>query len=284
MAKTEKQVIWKPYPDYPFIEANQFGEIRVKDRVVMRKDGSKLPVKGYILKQYLQKNGYMRVHFSVNHKMINLSVHRVVASCFLPNPNNLPEINHIDNDPTNNAVSNLEWCTHKYNMDYREKFGTSAKEATKVLRKPVFAVNLKTFKVLQFESQSEAARQLGIHIESINRVLKGKLNQTGGYWFTEDENEISDEKIRKIKVRAYSFSDIIAINLQTLEVLRFKSQSDAARHLGVNQSSINAVVNDRCKTAGGYWFCRVDLKVVEKVRAKFGDEISNFVRDLIHER
>lgn len=72
-------------------------------------------------------------------------VHRIVATCFLPNPNNWLEVNHKDNDRTNNEVSNLEWCTRQYNIDYREKYGVPAKESAKVLREPLFAVNLKTF-------------------------------------------------------------------------------------------------------------------------------------------
>lgn len=116
----------------------------------------------------------------------------MVATCFIPNPNNHPEVNHIDNDRTNNKVSNLEWCTSQYNSDYKKNFGTSA---TETLGKPVFAVNLETEKILRFKSQSEAARRLGVHRGDISMVVKGKLNQAGGYWFCNaDENAV--EKVR----------------------------------------------------------------------------------------
>lgn len=67
----------------------------------------------------LQKNqGYIRVGLSKNGIKTWLRVHRLVAQAFLPNPDNLPQINHKDEDKTNNSVDNLEWCTAKYNNTY----------------------------------------------------------------------------------------------------------------------------------------------------------------------
>ena len=63
-------------------------------------------------------NGYIRVFLYKNGIKTNLSVHRLVAKTFLPNPDNLPIINHKDEDKTNNNVDNLEWCTAKYNLNY----------------------------------------------------------------------------------------------------------------------------------------------------------------------
>lgn len=199
--------IWKTYPDYPFIEASNLGRIRTKDRYVTDRNGRKLHIKGRILKQYLnRKGGYMYVSFSVNEKTVHLQVHRVVAICFIPNPNNYPEVNHKDNDHTNNAMSNLEWCTRQYNLDYKKKCGTSPAQ---VQGHPVFAVDLNTGKVLRFESQCEAARQLGIFQGSISNVVKGKCNKTGGFWFCRaDENTV--EKTRS------KFGDKIANKVEKL--------------------------------------------------------------------
>lgn len=188
MTDNKENVVWKTYPEYPFTQANQFGEIRTIDRVVTRKNGRKQFVKGRVLKQRLYKNGYLYVGFRINGKHIQLRSHRVVASCFLPNPDNLPEVNHIDCDRTNNNVSNLEWCTPSYNNQYREKHGEA-------LGRPVFAVNLKTLEVLHFESQHEAARQLGVNRGNIYSVFKGRQKQTGGYWFCYADKH-AEEKIR----------------------------------------------------------------------------------------
>lgn len=210
MLGTDKeQEIWKPYPDYPFIEVSSLGRVRTKDRYIILKNGNKRLVKGRVLKQQSLPNGYLNVNFRVNGKLINLRVHRIVATCFIPNPNGYLEVNHKDNNPRNNAVSNLEWCTHKQNIAYREQCGVSAKEYAKVLRKPVIAVDLNSFKVLWFESQNEAACHLGAKVENVNRVIKGKLNKTHCCWFTNaDENAVE-------KTRA-KFGDDIAKKVEEL--------------------------------------------------------------------
>lgn len=185
-------IIWKPYPEYPFVEANQFGEIRTVDRHIKTKNGPRF-VKGRVLKQRDNGNGYMRVSFCANGKHIDLYVHRIVAICFLDNPDNLPEINHIDCNPRNNAVSNLEWCTQRENIVYRDELGHTAKHNAP--KKPLIAVNLGTSNVQYFESQHEAARQLGASQGHVSDVLKGRQNKTHGYWFCyADKNAV--EKAR----------------------------------------------------------------------------------------
>ena len=263
----EEKAIWRQYPEIPFIEANQFGEIRTVDRYVKSKGGSKRLVKGHVLKQCATRGGYLRVYVRVNGKFTSLSVHRIIASCFLPNPDNLPEVNHKDNNRKNNTVSNLEWCTREYNIAYREKYGTA-------LNRPVFAVNLKTGEVSRFESQREAARQLGVNQGNVNDVLKGRLKQTGGYWFTEDKSKITEEKIQEIKDGMNFFGGVFAVNLKTFEVSRFESQSEAARQLGLNQSHINNTLKGRYKQTGGYWFCYADEHAVEKIKVKFGSGVA----------
>lgn len=79
MTNTKQQAIWKQYPDYPFIEANQFGEIRTKDRYVSCRNGGKRLIKGCVLKQRFNNRGYMCISSSVNGKIFTLLVHRIVA-------------------------------------------------------------------------------------------------------------------------------------------------------------------------------------------------------------
>lgn len=82
-----------------------------------------------IRKTQLNK-GYAKVNLSKNGKVKHYLVHRLVAEAFIPNPNNLTEINHKDENKENNHVSNLEWCTHKYNMSY----GTRSEKVIKKLK------------------------------------------------------------------------------------------------------------------------------------------------------
>ena len=200
MKNTEQQAVWKPYPDYPFVEANQFGEIRTKDRVVTRSDGRKQFVKGHILKQHLNRSGYLFVYFSINGKQVNLLSHRVIATCFIPNPDNLPEVNHIDCDRTNNRLENLEWCTRQENISYRDKLDHFVNNNP---GRPIFAVDLETGRVFWFKSQCEASLRLGVCQGDIWKVLKGKRIQAGGYLFVENEREITEDKIQEVKANKY---------------------------------------------------------------------------------
>lgn len=273
----KEEAVWKTYPEIDFLQANQFGEVRTIDRTITDKNGSKRRVKGRVLKQRLRPDGYMEVNFKVNNKPVKLLTHRVIAASYLPNPNNLPEVNHKDNDRTNNAVSNLELCTREYNQDYKEKYGISAAEA---VGRPVFAVDLKTGRILRFETRTEAARKLGIDVSSIVKVVKGKANQAGGYWFTEDESEITEEKIQGIKAKTHFLGGVIAVNPDTFEVFWFESQHEAARQFDISQGNIPQVIKGRYNTAGGYWFCYADSEAVEKTRAKFGEDVANQVEKI----
>lgn len=67
---------------------------------------------------FTDKFGRKRVHLCFNGKQKSYSIHRLVAKCWLDNPSNLPVINHKDENPSNNRIDNLEWCTQKYNINY----------------------------------------------------------------------------------------------------------------------------------------------------------------------
>lgn len=80
-------------------------------------------VSGVVLNQYKDKDGYMIVHLSKHHQTYNRRVHRLVAQAFIPNPNDLPMVNHKDCDRSNNNVDNLELCDAKYNAQYGYLYG-----------------------------------------------------------------------------------------------------------------------------------------------------------------
>ena len=181
----ENQVeIWKKHPKYVGIEVSTLGRVRTLDRVVSNEKMTRF-TKGRILKQSNDKHGYLHVNISIDEKWVTKKVHRLVAQAFIPNLNNLPQINHKDNDRTNNNVSNLEWCSHSYNIQYREKFG-------KALNRPVFAINLTTLEISRFGSQHEASRALGVYQSSINKVINGTQKTAHGYLFLNDDGHAVD--------------------------------------------------------------------------------------------
>ena len=78
--------------------------------------------KGELIKQFKKngRNGYMQVRLYDGGRAKTFEVHTLVAKAFIPNPNSLPMVNHIDKDKTNNHIDNLEWCTNKYNIRYSQ--------------------------------------------------------------------------------------------------------------------------------------------------------------------
>jgi len=251
--------IWKTYPEFTFIQGSNLGRVRTIGRFVKTKNGLRW-VDGGVLKQHPDKGGYMHVSFKDNGKWVGRLVHRIIAGCFISNPDNLAQINHKNCIRDDNRVENLEWCSASYNQQYRERHGVSMTESQ---GHPLWAVNLRTHEILCFRSQSEAGRQLRIELSNINNVEKGHYKYARGYWFTEDKNEITEKKLQEIESNMRYTGEVFAVSLETDEISHFKSPHEASRQLGVNQSGINNVLSGRRKTAYGYWFMKDEDKITE---------------------
>ena len=117
--------------------------------------------------------GYLFVELRKNGEGKVKTIHRLVAEAFIPNPDNLPCINHKDENKTNNRVDNLEFCTYEYNTNY----GTSNERRAKKLAKPVICIETGIF----FSSAMEAERQTEISNGNIKSCCKGKRKTASGY-------------------------------------------------------------------------------------------------------
>ena len=108
-----------------------------------------------VLKPVISRNGYLLVNLYKNKTNKRLLVHRLVAQAFIENTNNLPCINHKDECSTNNVVTNLEWCTHKYNTN----FGTRNERASKALSKQVYQYSKDLELIAVWKSTKECEQQ-----------------------------------------------------------------------------------------------------------------------------
>lgn len=131
-----------------------------------------------ILVQTPQRQGYLRVNlYREDGTYKTCYVHRLVASAFIENPHNLPQINHIDEIKSNNSVRNLEWVTPKQNVNH----GTGHKRGADALKKPVVQLSKAGEFLREFDSIISAGTATNNLPENICRCCKGKLKTAYGF-------------------------------------------------------------------------------------------------------
>ena len=136
-----------------------------------------------IMKPSVDKDGYMYICLYKNGVKKLYLVHRLVAEAFISNPNNYPQVNHKDENPSNNFVDNLEWCDAKYNNNY----GTRTERVTEKLingkkSKTVLQINKNTSEIIgEWPSIAEINRKKGFDSKCISNCCKGKQKQSYGF-------------------------------------------------------------------------------------------------------
>lgn len=136
-------------------------------------------VRNKILKPQISKDGYVLIRLEKDYIKKTFSVHRLVAKAFLDNPNNLPQVNHINEDKTDNRVENLEWCDKEYNLNY----GTTQKRRAEKISRSVYSIDSNGIKET-FVSAYDATRKLGIDPTSICKCCRGQRKTAGKrMWF-----------------------------------------------------------------------------------------------------
>lgn len=166
--------LWKDIKDYEGLY-----KISNKGNIVsLPRKGAK----GGLLKQTKDKDGYLCVGLNKNNSRKTFKVHRLVAMAFIPNPNNLPEVNHKDEIKSNNYVENLEWCHH----DYNSRYGTRGKRIGEALSDAIYSID-EFGNIEHFNSLNEAQRITGIFVSNIGCALKGEYSQSGKRkWYYEN--------------------------------------------------------------------------------------------------
>lgn len=134
-----------------------------------------------ILKTYSNR-GYHQVQLSKNNIKSNKTIHRLVAQAFIPNPDNKPQVNHIDEDKTNNKVSNLEWVTAKENSNH----GTLEVKSHSISYLNCFYCFTSCFTTCytypNSSSAAQCAKALSVSQGNVTRTLKGRSKTVGGYY------------------------------------------------------------------------------------------------------
>ena len=212
---------WKPIEGYGGkYEVSDLGRVRQGEKSV---------------NQYKDGKGYLRVTLYKDGKERNVKVHRIVSLAFIPNPDNLPMVNHKDEVKTNNRVDNLEWCTSLYNTNY----GTGKYRAAKTHWVAIIGTD-KEGNEHRFSSIQEAAAYVGGKMPCISaccRKVQGKHNAYGYQWRYEDEELNRHYAERAERMRKTHDKPVIATDKDGKDFY-FHSIKEATEKTGVNRASV----------------------------------------------
>lgn len=215
---------------------------------------------GRILTPGTTKDGYKYVSLSKNKEKQMKTIHRLVATAFLSNPNNLPIVNHKDENPANNHADNLEWCTHLYNCIYND----AHIKRGKLLAKRVYRYNELGELFEEYNSVREAERILnassGDIVDCCNSNLMTYLNSVWSYEILTKNavlnrfqqgcvNRKNNKKLSK-RVNQYDLN----MNL----IATYPSAREASRQLGISQSLISSVCRGEHPHTHGFIFRYVE--------------------------
>ena len=167
------EIEWRPVPNYEGIyRVNNIGQIQnIKT--------------GHYLKYGLNEQGYLRTFlYNKKHERKFFFVHRIVCSAFHDNPFNLPQVNHINMNKTDNRPENLEWCSQSYNI--KHSFDNGRREHNKEMllkatHKEVLCKDMNGKLVKKYFSLSEASRDTGCNVSNISACCHGRIKSLGGY-------------------------------------------------------------------------------------------------------
>ena len=181
--------LWKDIKGFEGLyQVSTWARVRSLDRWVVYKNGRKYFYKGKVLKRrkilkpVCGKDGYLRVHLFKDGKRTNFLLHRLVAKAFIPNPDNLPLVNHKDEVKDNNYPYNLEWCTDEYNQHY----GTAIKRRAEKHSKKVYQYDKDYNLIKIWYSAAEAGRN-GFLRSHVNACCLGKYKTHKGYIWSYEE-------------------------------------------------------------------------------------------------
>ena len=211
------------------------------------------------------KSGHIDMAMKHNGNRVHRYLHRLVAEAFIPNPHNYPVVRHLDDNPYNNEVWNLAWGTQYDNVQdciYNDRFRYFTREdierANQIRRTPVVAIHLKSGRRLLFDSQQEAARQLGMSQSSIYSVIRGKTRSCNGYYFAlqsefDDTFDHTQYSYRRNKM------PIRATNINTGAVRIYDSARQAAYVLGISEAGVSTVLSGKYRNMRGWTFEHLDM-------------------------
>ena len=245
MKSLEGTEIWKSIEGYEGLyEVSNLGRVRSLDKYTLYKPSLykgkfRTLRKGRILTPKISSTGYLEVSLCKNLKQLSYRVHRLVAKAFIPNPNNYPVINHINEVKTDNRVENLEWCTTKYNMEvYHQK------------RMLIYQYDLSGNLIKLWDSITKAAEYYNIDKTGIQHCCKGTLKTY--YNFIWSYKELIEDDYNN-RITNYNPEEVGLFDHNGVLIRKFKSMREASKFAKCNSSFISMCCSGIRKSKLGTW-------------------------------
>lgn len=272
--------IWREIPNYPKYEISNYS--RVKSHKFNREK---------ILKQNFPRGYYCVTIFNKECRKVQKPVHRLMAETFIPNPNNLPQVNHRDENKKHNLILNLEWCTNSYNMNY----------GTRNARAGMAISNAKSIKIAQYSKDgkyitsykglNEAIRILGKEINCPRHGYKNQFWSAQGYMWRQHEEGVDvtkdippfiDISGCRFGVEQYSEDGNYIATFATLKY--------ACKYMCMNRTTLKMACGGYIQIASGYRWKYVPMQYIkenlifdtngrcvdaQKINTTFNNEIIN---------
>ena len=230
---------WRPVKGYEGLyEVSNFG------RVISLRTNK-------ILHQRKTRDGYRSVTlYDCNRKLKTKYVHRLVAVAFVPNPHNHPEVNHKDENKSNNRADNLEWCNRSYNVNY----GTGIRKRSIAKSKPIEQLTLDGKHVAYYESSTIAGKLNSCDPSLLRKVIRGGRDSAFGYLWRAIEGSIDGLKFETEPREPIGKkpTKVEQLTLDGKHVAYYESMSAAAKAVSCSiQNIYNAIICIN-KTVKGY--------------------------------
>lgn len=242
---------WRPVIGYEGLyEVSNFGRVRSLDRVVINKRGLQIRRKGQIMKASPNYLGYMTTSLSCCGKYKTPPIHRLVAKAFIPNPNNLPEVNHKDENKSNNRADNLEWCDRSYNVNY----GTGIRRRSIAKSKNIEQLTMDGQHVAYYMSAEVAGKLNSCDPSLLRKVIRGERDSAFGYLWRAIEGSIDGLKFETDPREPIGKkpTKVEQLTLDGKHVAYYESMSAAAKAVSCSIQNIYNAIICRNKTVKGY--------------------------------
>lgn len=241
----QSEEIWKDILGYEGLyQVSTLGRVRSVDRAIYQQDRI-VNYKGVLMTPYIMKNGYAAIRLSKNGKKHNYLIHRLVAMSFVKNANNEMYVNHIDENKTNNNAENLEWCSHKYNVNY----GTSTMRRAKKMGTKIVRYDKHGNFIDSFYSIREAERCTKISRQNITSVLDKNL--TGGGYVWREYTGYAPLNI-SVSIPKNSSKEILQYSVDGKFIAKYKSSKEIEKSTNFKRHSILACCRGVLNSAYGY--------------------------------